>query len=135
MQHGDVIQSDASSEPKQLSAGSGPSRKFTDASASAEDSGTLEKSISQLAAETLHLVASEARRSGAGEWVAPHISVDEDEATFEWWKEERQLAVFVQRSGEVLAIKSWGTNVHSQMEEVQAPTPSELRGLWAWLIG
>ncbi len=74
------------------------------------------------------------RDLSAGLWIDPHISADEDgEATFEWWKGQKKLTVYV-TSKEVEYIKVEKVNSSLEMEDGFIETPKDRRMLWNWLL-
>lgn len=74
------------------------------------------------------------RECDTGLWVTPHVGPDPGgEVTFEWWNGTKKLDVFVSDSA-VEYIKSWGTNVTSEMKSGDATQGSHTE-LLRWLRG
>lgn len=66
-------------------------------------------------------------------WHQPHVTADADgDVMFEWWNNERGLAVYVSEDGATY-IMDWGTNMETEMEDGEATTPEIRRQLWTWL--
>lgn len=63
----------------------------------------------------------------------PHLCITEDEVSLEWWCEHRHLAVFIEPGRKVTAIKSWGPNIHTEMEEATLTKPQDLHDALDWL--
>jgi hypothetical protein len=70
---------------------------------------------------------------GAGLWIEPHISADEEgEVSFEWWKGQKKLTVYVSpREVEYIKVEKVGSSL--QMNDGFILSPGECRALWKWL--
>lgn len=69
------------------------------------------------------------------DWVAPHIGVDESSSVIlEWWFNERKLTLYVETNGDVSFLKSWGSNIHTQMEDGMVDSIDEFVRLSKWLF-
>ena len=69
------------------------------------------------------------------DWIDPLITASEEsEVTFEWWRGEKKLTVYVTKD-DVEARKRWREGANLQREEVEANTPAALQTLWAWVAG
>lgn len=74
------------------------------------------------------------RDLGAGLWIEPRISADEDgEVVFEWWKGQKKLAVYV-TPAKVEYIKVEKANSSLEMKDGFINTPEDYHGLWNWLL-
>ena len=67
-------------------------------------------------------------------WRAPHVAGSDDEISFEWWKDSRNLTVFV-RGYSVEVLKTWGTNIHNDMETRIILNADDAVAVWRWLRG
>jgi len=68
-------------------------------------------------------------------WIQPHVSSDEEgNISFEWWCKPRKLTVYVM-PGNTEAIKVWGLDINTEMEETPAGTTEQRVALWRWLRG
>ena len=55
-------------------------------------------------------------------WVSPHITTEGDGGiSFEWWRKEKVLTIFVDPSGSIESLKTWGPNIWDEMEEIIRP--------------
>jgi len=65
----------------------------------------------------------------------PLVSVDFDgQVVLEWVAGPRRLSVFATDDA-ITYVKSWGTNIHSDMEDGALASDEELRDLLRWLDG
>ena len=71
--------------------------------------------------------------TSVGVWRDPHISASEDgEIVFEWWNGQRKVTLyFLPEAMEV--IRSWGTNIDTEMDERPVPSLDRFLAVWAWL--
>lgn len=68
----------------------------------------------------------------AGLW--PQIGADEhDCATMEWWIGTRKLTLYTVGHPRESLLKSWGPNVHSDMEFVSLMDSCAVRKAFEWL--
>ncbi len=67
------------------------------------------------------------------EWWEPKITHRVGESVMEWWRENRKLTLYMSDDG-LEALRSWGTNVHSEMDESRGLTSNDLVPLWRWLL-
>ena len=68
-------------------------------------------------------------------WIAPNVNAGPTgEVEFEWWHNGKTLTAYIS-SGAAEYLTSWGPNIHSEMSEGDAESPSALRAVWAWLVG
>lgn len=62
-----------------------------------------------------------------------HISYStQGEIVCEWWKDEKRVTFYV-GSGETWFVKSWGSDMISDMEDGLISSTSEMKVLWTWL--
>ena len=65
----------------------------------------------------------------------PLVSADSDGTiVLQWFSSSKRVTVSVDGS-EVLAIRSWGPNIHTQMDDHEIQTPSALLADLEWLMG
>lgn len=63
----------------------------------------------------------------------PHVTWTlEGEVLLEWWKTNRHLSLYIS-SESVEALKVWGPNIVSEMEDVTVVGSMDLVELWKWL--
>lgn len=64
----------------------------------------------------------------------PHVTWAgfEDEILLEWWKNRRHLSLYISADS-VEALKVWGPNIVTEMEDVTVDEPMMLVELWKWL--
>ena len=68
-------------------------------------------------------------------WLSPHVGTDgAGEVSFEWWRNQNVLTIFVNPSGQIEYLKAWGPHIWREMEEGDSPTDQELLNLWQWLF-
>jgi hypothetical protein len=66
-------------------------------------------------------------------WISPHISATPfGDVTFEWWRDEKQLAIYVSGAGAEF-IRTWGEGGSIEMDEADAMSKENQRQFWAWL--
>lgn len=66
-------------------------------------------------------------------WYDPHV-VKNEEISFEWWRDERTLAIFI-RNNSIEAIKIWGSSIYNEMLTVSIANAIEAVAIWQWLRG
>lgn len=67
-------------------------------------------------------------------WVSPHVGADEHgSVSLEWWYESRKLTLFVELGGDVTFLKSWGDNIHQDMEDGMIDSTDDFARLSRWL--
>lgn len=64
----------------------------------------------------------------------PHVTrvQFEDEISLEWWNGKRHLSIYISATS-VEALKVWGSNIVTEMEDVTIDGPVTLIELWKWL--
>ena len=68
----------------------------------------------------------------AGLW--PHLGADDRGcATMEWWRGERKLTLYTVSIPHEALLKSWGPNMHSDMEFVSVLDSTAVREAFKWL--
>jgi prevent-host-death family protein len=68
-------------------------------------------------------------------WVSPHVGADEyGSVSLEWWYETRKMTLFIESAGQIRFLKSWGSNIHSEMEDGTIKTVDEFVQLSKWLF-
>lgn len=80
-------------------------------------------------------VAIDALSPEEQQWFSPGFSMEcENEILLEFWGKRRSLAVSLKFWEEDdIALKSYGTNIFSEMEEVSVANAADFRKLWEWL--
>lgn len=69
------------------------------------------------ARETYALLKA-AALAGNAPWIEPHIGSNErGQIMLEWWNGLRTLTLFVRSSAQIDYLKSWGSNIESEMED------------------
>lgn len=68
-------------------------------------------------------------------WHAPTVAYNELDDLIEasWWQLNKALIITIKFDAPLSFLKVWGPNIHSQMEEGENPTNSDLIELWQWL--
>ncbi len=67
-------------------------------------------------------------------WTCPHVGSNErGEIILEWWQGPRSLTVFVRAECRIDYLKSWGSDINSEMEDGELARMSDFGTLWAWL--
>lgn len=67
-------------------------------------------------------------------WFPPHIGVNErGQITLEWWRKERDLAVFIRAEGQIEYLKAWGSNIETEMEDGELSRLDDFAALSRWL--
>jgi hypothetical protein len=97
--------------------------------------GSLAPTPVMLAAarEALALLQSGALARGVP-WSEPHVGVNErGQVTLEWWAGTRSLTVFIRSESQVDYLKSWGTNIESEMEDGELSRLSDFAAVSRWL--
>ncbi len=68
------------------------------------------------------------------QWAEPHIGSNErGQVTLEWWREGRTLTLFVRSGDQVDYLKSWGSNIESEMEDGTVERIADFIALSHWL--
>ncbi len=67
-------------------------------------------------------------------WCDPYISASQEgEVVFEWWKGVRKLTFYFQES-EVVYLRVWGPNMHSEMVDGVLDKDDTFDSLLTWLV-
>ncbi len=89
--------------------------------------------ILDAAREALALLQSGALARGVP-WTEPHVGVNErGQPTLEWWAGEKSLTIFIRAEGRIEYLKSWGTDIESEMEDGQLSLLADYAALSRWL--
>ncbi len=84
-------------------------------------------------AEVLALLHTGAVERGVA-WTDPHIACNErGEIVLEWWHGSRSLTVFVRSEDQVDYLKSWGSDIESEMEDGELSRLADFAALSRWL--
>lgn len=68
-------------------------------------------------------------------WLPPYVAAGaEGEIVLEWNKGAKGLTIHVTEEG-IDYLKSWGANIHSEMEDGEVTNAQDCRDLWRWLAG
>ena len=68
-------------------------------------------------------------------WQEPHVSADEaGDVSFEWWQENRKVTLYF-GAASMLAVKVWGANIATEMEDLPIHHVMEFGEVWTWLNG
>ena len=67
-------------------------------------------------------------------WVSPHAVSKDNETSFEWWKEDRNLTVFI-RGNTIEILKVRGPVRHIIMENCTVLNAEDSVTVWKWLHG
>src|SRR5207244_11669379 len=66
-------------------------------------------------------------------WLQPHVtSSAEGEVVLQWWNDPKRLTVYLS-APEATFIKSWGSNIETEMEDGSAASAKSRLRLWEWL--
>lgn len=85
------------------------------------------------ARESLALLHSGALARGVP-WTEPHVGVNErGQITLEWWVGERTLTVFIRSASQIDYLRSWGTNIETEMEDGELSRLADFAALSRWL--
>lgn len=63
-----------------------------------------------------------------------HVTLQDDQVVFEWWCKERALNLYCPLNA-MEGFKSWGSNIHTEMEDVDKIDPTIMIELSDWLEG
>ena len=67
-------------------------------------------------------------------WSEPHIvSNEHGQITLEWWQGPRTLTVFIRTEDQVDYLKSWGSDIESEMEDGEVNRIAGFVALSHWL--
>jgi len=67
--------------------------------------------------------------------VVPHVGTGlEGELVLEWWADPRKVTLYITEEG-MSFVKSWGVNIHSEMEDGSISCVEDILPLWKWLFG
>ncbi len=67
-------------------------------------------------------------------WISPHVVFQDNETSFEWWKGERNLTVFI-RGNTIEILKVCGPVRHIVMENCIFLNTEDAVAAWKWLHG
>src|SRR5258706_6205112 len=66
-------------------------------------------------------------------WENPHIGSNEHgHITLEWWHGSRTLTVFIRTEERVDYLKSWGSNIESEMEDGELSRINDFAAISRW---
>jgi len=66
-------------------------------------------------------------------WLQPHVtSSAEGEVVLQWWNDPKRLTIYFSVHEEAY-IKSWGTDIETEMEDGDAASATNRARLWEWL--
>jgi antitoxin Phd len=67
-------------------------------------------------------------------WIAPHVGVNEErKVTLEWWQGKKDITLYIDDSGAVTYLKSWGSNIHDEMADGKISSLEDMAKLSRWL--
>ena len=64
----------------------------------------------------------------------PHLAIEDESVSFDWWNDPKTLAFFVSSEGAINYLKAWGPHMWDEMADGRNPSSEELIDLWIWLI-
>lgn len=67
-------------------------------------------------------------------WQSPHVTADEEGAAVVDWKKGKKSLVLYVLPGDCLAIKAWGRDMESEMQDIIFKTASDAAEAYAWFI-
>lgn len=67
-------------------------------------------------------------------WFPPHFAGSEDETSLEWWKDTRNLTIFI-RGREVEALQVSGPSVIDDIKTKSIFAAEDIVSCWKFLIG
>ena len=89
--------------------------------------------IVEYSRDVLALIHAAALARNIG-WWEPHIGCNErGQVTLEWWHNSRTLTLFIRSSTRVDYLKSWGTDIDTEMEDGEVSRISDFLALSGWL--
>ena len=66
-------------------------------------------------------------------WKPPHISTGSNgETVLEWWNEDKKLTIYMEDE-KIHFVRSWGTDIHTEMQDGYLTSSNVFIGLWCWL--
>ncbi len=65
-------------------------------------------------------------------FVAPHVTLAEQEVCMEWWSEQRKITLYFNADG-VQMLKSWGADIETEMSDEVITTAQPAIDAWRWL--